>query len=360
MAYHDRNGMSSSPVVPGAIGPWINTVLFLAAMVGLAAWAGHLVAGRTGALFALAVAVSSSYFGSRHADRMLLHSVRARPIHPAAAPELWTIVQRLTERAGVPMPRLWLVPSDQPNAFTVGRDPEHASIAVTEGLLVQLSARELAGVLAHEVAHIRNRDILLMSFAATITAMFASLGRSLWLLILLASPVLLLLAPGVFGLAILFGMATLGALLLQSALSREREFAADATAAWLTGDPAGLATALRRIDRSNRSLFRLLLGGLSPDAASPFQSHPPTSERVARLLETVPPHQGESNPISPQEGQVLDMHQSWQGDWFHPHIRPGQARHQPWPFGRDLFLVMPGRVDPRPMAPRTRIIWRCC
>ena len=244
MAYHDRHQMSSSPIVAGSVGPWLNTLFFLAAMAALAAWAGHLVAGRAGALFALGLAAGSSYLGSRHADRVLLRRVRARLISPAAAPELWAIVQRLANRAGVPMPRLWLVPSDQPNAFTVGRDPEHASIAITSGLLQELDARELAGVLAHEVAHIRNRDILLMSFATTITSMFASMGRSLWLLILLAAPALLILAPGVFVLATLFGAATIGSLLLQSALSREREFAADATAAWLTGDPAGLATAL--------------------------------------------------------------------------------------------------------------------
>ncbi len=367
MSYHDTRQLSREPVVPAAIGPWVNTLAFLAAMVALAGWVGFLVAGRPGAFVALALAIGSSYVGSRHADLVLLRRVHARPISPAAAPQLWSIVRSLAERAGVPAPRLWLMPSDQPNAFTVGRDPEHASIAVTHGLLQALDSRELAGVLAHEVAHIRNRDILLMSFASTITAMFASMGRPLWALILFAAPLLLVLSPGILVLAALFGLATIGALLLQSALSREREFAADTTAAWLTGDPVGLATALRRIERSNTTFWRLLFGGLSQDeSASPFQSHPPTSERVARLLSTAQARDALPHRASSQAGQVLDISPGTRTWPFEGAAGPFQRtrRRRTWPFDFQDDLFFTGEVGAvegwQPVRPVHWVVWRSC
>ncbi len=345
MTYHDERHLSTEPVVTTAIGPWVNTILFLAAMIALAGWVGYLLAGKVGAFVALGLAAVSSILGPRHADLILLRRAHAQRLPRGAAPELEAIVHRLAHRAGVPVPSLWLAPSDRPNAFTVGRDPDHASIVVTTALLETLDARELTGVLAHEVAHIRNRDILLMSFAGSITAMFASMGRPLWAVIALAAPILLIMAPGIFILATLFGLATLGSLLLQSALSREREFAADANAAWLTGDPAGLASALRRIEQSSLGWWRVLFGGLSPDdMVSPFQTHPPTSERVARLMVLARARGGLPPGGGAVLSEVLDMSPR---DRFRLVEAPRGGRpHNGWwaPLHHDPFGVLPVRL----------------
>jgi heat shock protein HtpX len=197
-------------------------------------------------------------------------------------------VDALSQRAGVPAPRLWLVPSGRANAFAMGRGPETASIAVTEGLLEDLGTREVAGVLAHELAHIKNRDILLSSFAATVTSLLFSAGRTLGFLALLALPLLLAWAPHVLLAVALLAVAPVIAVLLQAALSRQRELAADAEAAALTGDPLGLASALSRLELSERSLLWLLFGRPRP-ADSPLASHPRTEERVERLLRMAPP-----------------------------------------------------------------------
>ena len=258
------------------------SLLLLAGIAAIVAGAGYLLAGEGCAVAAIVLALASGIGGSRYADRYVLRAVGARPLSPFEAPVVHNVVRELTLRASLPMPRVWVFPSAQPNAFTVGRDPEHASIALSTGLLQRLDARGLAGVLAHEIAHIRHRDILLASFAATVTQMLRSVGRALGLFVFLAFPALLLFAPKMLVLWALFTIAPLAALLLQNALSKQREFAADAAAARLTGDPQGLAGALRRIEQASRPLLARLLG-VAPRGGSPLHSHPATDDRVARL-----------------------------------------------------------------------------
>lgn len=262
------------------------TAVLLVALATLAAAVGYLIAGQLGAITALALVIGSSVGGSRYVDRYVLRSMGARRLMERDAPRLWQAVHDLSRKAEIPMPRLWLVPHKQPNAFTVGRSPATASLAVTSGLLEELDGRGVTGVLAHELAHIRHRDTLLNSFAATVTSTLRSLGRVLGLFVLLAFPVLLFVAPRLLAVGALLAIAPLVALLLQKALSRQREFAADAAAARLTGDPAGLAAALQRIEHRNSSLLSLLFGrGRRPLNApgTPLDSHPPTTERVQRL-----------------------------------------------------------------------------
>jgi heat shock protein HtpX len=259
-----------------------NTVLLLLALVSLPALAGYLLGGLGGALVAVGAAAISSFGATRYADRYILRAVGAQPLGPWDLPQLSALVRELSLRAGIPMPRLWLVPTDRANAFTVGRGPDSASIAVTSGLLRRLDHRGLAGVLAHEVAHIRHRDILLSSFAASVTALVASAGRILGLVVLLALPMFWLWAPEALVASALLLLAPIPALLLQAALSRQREYAADAEAARLTGDPMGLAAALATLELSHRHPLWWIFGW-DPRSDSPLQSHPATEDRVVRL-----------------------------------------------------------------------------
>lgn len=258
------------------------SAVFLAGIAVLAAAVGYILFGGIGALGAVILAAASGYGGARYADRYILRAVRARPIDSFEAPGLHSVLGRLTAKAGLPMPRLYVFPSSQPNAFTVGRDPHSASIALSTTLVQRLDQRSLAGVLAHEVAHIRHRDILLASFAATVTQMLRSMGRAIALVGVVAFPVLLVTAPKLLALWFALALTPLVALLLQNALARQREFAADAEAARLTGDPMGLAVALRRIEQSQRSSL-LRLFGFAPRGGAPLHSHPATEDRIARL-----------------------------------------------------------------------------
>ena len=310
------------------------SIALLAGIAAIAAGAGYLLAGELGALAAVSLALISGIGGSRYADRYVLRAVGARPLSPFEAPAVHNAVRELTLRASLPMPRMWVFPSAQPNAFTVGRDPEHASIALSSALLQRLDARGLAGVLAHEIAHIRHRDILLASFAATVTQMLRSMGRALGLFVFLAFPALLLFAPKMLVLWALFTIAPLAALLLQNALSKQREFAADAAAARLTGDPAGLANALRQIEQANRPLLARLLG-LVPRSGSPLHSHPATADRVERL------------------GRMGDVAQPFEAPHVEPIRRSSQRSSAP-------IRVLPGhRPVPGGRIRRPRVnVWR--
>lgn len=285
--------------------------VFLAGIAVLAAAVGYILFGGVGAVGAVLLAAVSGYGGARYADRYILRAVRARPIDPFEAPGLHNILGKLTAEAGLPMPRLFVFPSSQPNAFTVGRDPHSASIALSTTLVQRLDPRSLTGVLAHEVAHIRHRDILLASFAATVTQMLRSMGRAIALVGVVAFPVLLATAPKLLVVWFALALTPLVALLLQNALARQREFAADAEAARLTGDPMGLAVALRRIEQSQRSLLVRLLG-FAPRGGTPLHSHPAIEDRVARLhrmAASAPVFEGASvepiRPLRPRVGRPI-------------------------------------------------------
>jgi heat shock protein HtpX len=271
---------------------YMKTTLLLASMSALVLFIGAEIAGGQYLPLALVFAILMNGVAYFFSDKIAIMAARAKPVTEAQAPELYRIVRGLAGRAGMPMPRLYMSPSDQPNAFATGRSPKHAAVAVTRGILPILDRRELEGVLAHELSHVVNRDILISSVAATMGAIITFLARLAWFIPIgggdrdrnpLADLALLILGP-------------IAALLIQMAVSRSREFGADASGAKLTADPLALASALRKIEAHSRgklpattnpSTAHLFISnpfkGGTGGLARMFSTHPPTAERVARL-----------------------------------------------------------------------------
>ncbi|MBN1963613.1 MAG: zinc metalloprotease HtpX [Anaerolineae bacterium] len=272
----------------------IKTVLLLGALTAVLVVAGGLIGGQSGMMIAFVFAIVMNMGAWWFSDQVALSLNRAREVSPAEAPELHHLVESLAARAGLPKPRVYVVESEQPNAFATGRDPQHAAVAVTTGLLRLLPQDEIAGVLAHELAHVKNHDTLIASVAAT-----------------LAGAITLLAGIGRFGL--FFGgrdndnpfgligallaiiLAPLAALVIQLAISRSREFSADAGGAEIVGDPLPLADALEKLEWTsgrvrtasevNPATAHLFIVNplRSGDLASLFSTHPSTAERVRRL-----------------------------------------------------------------------------
>jgi heat shock protein HtpX len=272
------------------------TGLLLAALTGLFLAAGYLIGGRSGAMVALLVALGTNLFAWWGSDAMVLRMHRARPVTRETAPELWAMVERLAGRAGLPMPAVYVIDSDQPNAFATGRSPERSAVAVTTGILRTLDAEELAGVVAHELAHIRNRDTLTMTVAATIAGAVGFLANFGFLLGGASDNRQSPLGP--LGAVLVMILAPLAATVVQLAISRTREYSADRLGAEICGHPRWLARALARIERAatgrvlpsaeanpaSAHLFivnPLRLGGVD----RLFRTHPPTENRIAALME---------------------------------------------------------------------------
>ncbi|MEJ5250831.1 MAG: zinc metalloprotease HtpX [Chthonomonadetes bacterium] len=270
--------------------------VLLVALTALFILVGDAIGGRSGAMIAFALALLMNFASYWFSDKIVLGMYGARPLSPADAPELYRLTERLAERAGIPVPRLYVVPGDQPNAFATGRSPANSAVAVTEGLLRLLDRDEVEGVIAHEIAHIRHRDTLTMTVVATIAGavmLLADMAR--WAMI--------------FGgarsddreggnpLVYLFIMivAPIAAMLIQLAISRAREYEADATGARLAGNPDGLINALRKLEQASRmipmqaspSTAHLFivnpLRGVGGTLVSLFMTHPPIEERIRRL-----------------------------------------------------------------------------
>jgi len=271
------------------------TAMLLGLLTGLIIIAGGAVGGRGGMMIALVLAAGMNFFSYWFSDRIVLKMTNARPLAEAEAPRVHAITRNLCARVGMPMPRIYLLPKEAPNAFATGRNPEHAAMAVTAGLVQMMDESELEGVIAHELSHIKHRDILISSIAATIggaVMVLASIAR--WGAIFGGYgtsrdddgggiiPILLtaILAP-------------LAAMLIQAAISRSREFEADAGAAAMTGNPVGLSRALLKLDsaskriplRTSHTTAHMFivkpLGGRG--LAGLFSTHPPIEDRVARL-----------------------------------------------------------------------------
>ncbi|HUV05033.1 MAG TPA: zinc metalloprotease HtpX [Armatimonadota bacterium] len=255
---------------------------------------GRLVGGPTGMAVAFGFALVMNAMSYWFSDRIVLAMYRAQPISEAEAPELHTIVGRLTLEAGLPMPKLYVVPGDMPNAFATGRNPEHAAVAVTEGLLGILDRDEVEGVIAHELAHVGNRDILISTIAATLAGaimMLASMAR--WGIMLSGIGRSDDDNGGVIGLLVVLFVAPLAALTIQMAVSRSREYQADATGAQVSGKPLGLANALVKLEEASKRVpsqvnpataHMFIVNPLRGGAIGRlFSTHPPIPERVNRL-----------------------------------------------------------------------------
>ncbi|MGY1885240.1 M48 family metalloprotease [Blastococcus sp. SYSU DS0753] len=272
----------------------VRTAVLLSGMAGLLVLLGSLF-GRTGAVIGLVLGVATVAGSYWFSDRVALRSAGAVPVGPASAPMLHRIVGELSAEAGLEMPRLYVTPDRQPNAFATGRDPAHAAVAVTQGLLDLLTPAELRAVLAHELAHVRNRDTLLTSVAAALATGISFVAQLAgWLPFAGSSEEDE--APGPLAALVAFLVAPLAALLLQLALSRSREYEADRTGAWLCRDGRSLATALAKIERVAQRLpmevqpaqapkyvVNPLSGSPGRSLSALFMTHPPTAERIARL-----------------------------------------------------------------------------
>ena len=275
----------------------LKTTFLMALLTGLLVVIGGAIAGKNGALIALGVAAVMNFIAYWSSDKIALARYKAQEVTRAQAPKLFDVVERLTQRAGIPMPRLYVIPSPTPNAFATGRDPKHAAVAVTEGALQILNEEELTGVIAHELAHVKNRDILIQSVAATI-------GGAITMLAQWAQFAAIFGGGGSGsddrrggGLGLLFMaiVAPIAAVLIQMGISRSREYVADASGAKFAGSSRGLASALLKLDDFSKRrpmnaspttahmfIVNPLTGG---GIAKLFSTHPPIEERVKRLQE---------------------------------------------------------------------------
>jgi heat shock protein HtpX len=272
------------------------TTLLLTAMTLLLMLAGRAFGGQSGMLMALAFAGVMNFVAYFFSDKIALATYRAQPVSRDDLPRVYNIVERLSQKVGLPMPKVYLIPNDSPNAFATGRNPNHASVAVTQGILGLLNDDELEGVIAHELGHVRNRDILISSIAATLAGAITYLGHiARWGMIFGGyggdrdSR-----RGGGIGALLMIILAPFAAMLIQLAVSRSREYGADDTGAHWTGNPYALASALAKIDAyaqqrplvaspSTAHLFIIqpFLGGMS--FGSLFSTHPPTAKRIERL-----------------------------------------------------------------------------
>jgi heat shock protein HtpX len=278
------------------MGNSVRTALLLGALTGLIMLIGRYLGGQQGMVIAFFFAVIMNFGSYWFSDKIVLSMYRAKPVSESEAPGLYRMVGQLTQQAGLPMPRVYVIPSESPNAFATGRNPQHAVVAVTEGLLRLLNESELKGVLAHELAHVKHRDILIGSIAATLAGaimMIASMAR--WAAIFgggrhdeEGG------GGGMLGLIVMSVIAPLAAMLIQMAISRSREFAADAAGASFAGNPAGLASALRKISSASRQIpmnaqpataHMFIMNPLSGQSLmSLFSTHPPVEKRIERLM----------------------------------------------------------------------------
>jgi len=276
---------------------YARTALLMGVLLALFGLVGHLLGGMQGMAFFIGIGLLMNFAMYWFSDRIALMSHHAQEVGPTEAPTLHRIVARLAERAGVPRPHVYVIPSNSPNAFATGRNPEHAVVAVTEGLMTILSERELEGVVAHEMSHIRNRDILIATIAAAVGGIIGSIGSVVRWTALLGGRRDDDEGGGLVGMLVLGILAPLIALLVQLAISRSREYGADATGAAICGDPDALASALGRLEDSKRALpyefagpataHLFIVNPLKSDGLGAlltlFSTHPPIEERIRRL-----------------------------------------------------------------------------
>ena len=276
----------------------LKTTFLLTALTLLLVLAGGYFGGQNGMILAFILAAGMNFVSYFYSDKIALSMYRAQPATREQLPRVYAVVERMTQRIGIPMPKIYVIPSESPNAFATGRNPQHASVAVTHGILNLLNDDELEGVLAHELGHVRNRDILTSSIAATLAGAITLLARfAFWGAMFggyggggrdrrdgggLGALLMLILAP-------------IAAMLIHLAVSRSREYEADATGAHITGNPYALASALEKLDAyskrlpmaaspTNAHLFIVAPVVSARDLANLFSTHPPIPKRIERLI----------------------------------------------------------------------------
>jgi heat shock protein HtpX len=282
---HQRNGLK--------------TAVLLGLLSGLILLAGRAIGGQGGLVIALFIAVGMNGFSYFYSDKIALRSMRAYPVSQVQQPVMYSVVAELAASMRIPMPQLYVSPTEAPNAFATGRNPRHAAVCCTEGILRLLDERELRGVLGHELAHVGNRDILIASVAATLATVITFLAH-------MAQMAMLFggfgrsndeEGPGIFGALLFMILGPLAAGIIQMAISRSREYQADASGAQVTGDPLALASALRKLEYGVQAKPLAESPQLAPTSslmiANPFRggaglgrlfsTHPPMAERIARL-----------------------------------------------------------------------------
>jgi len=276
----------------------LRTLVLISALMGLFMAVGYLIGGEGGMLIAFLLAAGTNLFAYWNGDKLVLGMYGAREVDASTAPELVSLVRELAGRAGLPMPRVYIIESEQPNAFATGRSPEHAAVAATTGILRILTRDELAGVLGHELTHVRNRDSMTMTIAATIAGAIGMLAHFAFFFGAgrgedeRGSPL------GAVGAIAMMILAPLAATLVQLAVSRGREFEADRGGAEISGNPLGLASALMKLEAGAQALPNLqaeqhpatahlfIVNPLSGGGMqSLFSTHPSTQQRIARLRE---------------------------------------------------------------------------
>ncbi|MGB9257972.1 MAG: zinc metalloprotease HtpX [Candidatus Korobacteraceae bacterium] len=279
------------------MGNTFKTALLLTALTLFLLFMGQIFGGERGLVIAFGLAIVMNFVSYFWSDKIALKMYRAQPVTREQLPRAYEVVERLTQKMGIPMPKMYVIPTESPNAFATGRNPDHASVAMTEGILNLLNDEELEGVLAHELGHVRNRDILISSVAATLASAITLLARmGYWASLFggmggerddrdrgggFVALLMLILAP-------------IAATLIQLAVSRSREYQADATGAQVTGNPYALANALRKLDADSKRLplqaspstahlfiVAPFLGGMN--FANLFSTHPPIAKRIERL-----------------------------------------------------------------------------
>src|SRR5256885_5479908 len=271
------------------MGNTFKTAFLLTALTLLLMGIGRAFGGQNGMLLALGVAAVTNFVAYFFSDKIALASYRAQPVTRDQLPRVYEVVERMTQRIGLPMPRIYVIPTDSPNAFATGRNPAHASVAVTEGILNLLNDEELAGVLAHELGHVNNRDILISSIAATIAGAITFLAR---FGLFFGGGDRNERRGGGMGALFMLILAPIAAFMIQLAISRSREYQADETGAHFTGNPYALASALAKLDAFSKRLplqatpstahlfiIQPFLGGFG----SLFMTHPPIAKRIERL-----------------------------------------------------------------------------
>ncbi len=273
----------------------LKTTFLLTALTLILVLAGEYFGGTNGALIAFAIAAATNFFSYFYSDKIALAVYGAQPVTREQLPRAYDVVERLTGRAGLPMPKIYVIPTESPNAFATGRNPQHASVAVTHGILSLLTDEELEGVLAHELGHVRNRDILTSSIAATLAGAITILARmAFWFGAFGGGDRRDREGSGLGALVMLI-VAPFAAMLIQLWVSRTREYEADATGAHLTGNPYALASALEKISAVSRRvplmaspssahlfIVQPLLSGET--LMSLFSTHPPIQKRIERLI----------------------------------------------------------------------------